>query len=172
MRSQQVPESKPILFKIKSKESPLVYAERIAHKMLNEGATEVELTAVGHAITNLLQTSSMLAEYVEFLHRLNMFAFKPCHFCTDLTHNFENFKHSEKLLTQDEVSAICASKPGEDIKVEKTIEAECSRSYGNHFMITFCQRMSTKDIYDHKDPGYIAPMDIPNKRVTLQQING
>lgn len=30
-----------------------------------------------------MQTSSLLGEFVEFLHRLNIFAFKPCEFCTE-----------------------------------------------------------------------------------------
>ena len=39
------------------------------------------MAAVGQAITNLMLTSSILSEYIEFLHRFNYFAFKPCEYC-------------------------------------------------------------------------------------------
>jgi hypothetical protein len=161
---------------------------------------------VGHAITNLMQTSSMLSEYVEFLHRLNIFAFKPCEYCTvirdDLAFNSSkkkddldkesdkaqksatkdslevtdgsNIKDKEKQMTVsfDEIAKLYLSLDGTSSQGdENAIQGDCSKAYGKHFVITFCQRMSLNDIYDHDDPGYLAPHDIPNKRCSLLQIN-
>ena len=70
------------IFKITATGTPLKYAEHIARALEEDRAKEVELAAVGHAITNLMLTSSILADYLEFLHRVNIFAFKPCEYCT------------------------------------------------------------------------------------------
>jgi len=59
----------------------------------------VELAAVGQAITNLMLTSSIVADYLEFLHRVNIFAFKPCEYCTPSDATFKE----EKLLNYDEI---------------------------------------------------------------------
>lgn len=69
-------------FKISIQGNPLNIAKKISKQLLTYKAREVEMAAVGNAITNLLLTSSILSEYLEFLHRVNTFAFKPCEFCT------------------------------------------------------------------------------------------
>src|SRR5258708_7744991 len=72
----------PYFMKISVQGHPLSIAKRVCHQLLQAKDEEVELAAVGNAITNLLLTSSILAEYLEYLHRLNTFAFKPCEYCT------------------------------------------------------------------------------------------
>lgn len=70
------------IFKIKATGSPLKYAQHIANTLQDPSVKEIELAAVGQAITNLMLTSSILADYLEFLHRSNNFSFKPCEYCT------------------------------------------------------------------------------------------
>ena len=43
---------------------------------------EVQIKAVGSAIINMLQTTCLLGDSDNRLHRLNNFAFKPCDHCT------------------------------------------------------------------------------------------
>jgi hypothetical protein len=53
---------------------------------------------------------------------------------------------------------------------EAALLLDCKRSKGNHYVITFCQKMSLNDIYNHNDPGYMAPHNIPHVKFTLDQI--
>jgi len=73
------------------------------------------------------------------------------------------------MLTCDEINDLRKNN-GEDDRAESYIEMTCRNSYGNHYVVMFCQRLCLKDIYDHSDPGYMTPKDIHTKRTPLPQI--
>lgn len=75
------------------------YVEYITKLLGEEKTKEVEIAAVGQAITNLMLTSSILAEYVEFLYRVNSFAFKPCEYCMGPYNGVKD----ERMLSSEEV---------------------------------------------------------------------
>jgi hypothetical protein len=118
------------------------------------------MAAVGQAITNLMLTSSILSEYIEFLHRTNSFKFKACEYCTPT-------EHENGLLSYQEIAdKFLTSCEGEDL-----LQTDCRRSRGNHFVITYCQKLSLINIAaDHSEPGYMKPHDIPHKGFNLEQI--
>ena len=139
------------------------YVEYITRVLKEEKAQEIEMAAVGQAITNLMVISSVLAEYLEFLHRVNVFAFKPCEYCMS---GNENKSKEERMLSSDELFKILKEHQGEGD--ENSLRLNCKKAKGNHYVITFCQRVSITDIYNHKEPGYMKPKDIPLKGITLE----
>lgn len=54
------------------------------------------MLGVGQAITTLLHISSLISEYIEFVRRLNTFAFKPCEYCTADSESLEENKLNDK----------------------------------------------------------------------------
>jgi hypothetical protein len=79
----KIPKINPVLIlKVKSSGNPLKYAQLVSKLLLHDKLKEIELAGVGHAISILLLTSSLLSEHIDQLHRLNTLAYKPCEFCT------------------------------------------------------------------------------------------
>jgi len=93
-----------------------------------------------------------------------MFAFKPCEYCT--TQDAIK-KEDGTEMTYDE---LCELFNQESNYSEEVLAQSCKRAHGKHFVITYCQKVSLQDIYDHNAPGYLEPNQTHVKGISLEKV--